>query len=212
MVSEKEQSREMVFEYKVVPAPERGRKKRGIRRPDDRFAFAVQETINEMAQLGWEFLRAETLPHLERIGLTGRQTTQRSLLVFRRPVEEHSPTASLEATLREVEKPQRQQVAAVVELSEPAQELEPEADQTFVEQVENGVEERVAEPQPSPRQPKENMRPSTIDASSFPEPEAPSVPPVEGTAIYTKSEPRESKSGALSALPAALRNRASQSR
>lgn len=73
------------FEYKVVPAPTKGRKARGLRRPEEKFAHSIEEIMNEMAGDGWEYQRSETLPHEERTGLTGTSTTFRSLLVFRRP-------------------------------------------------------------------------------------------------------------------------------
>lgn len=72
------------FEYKVVPAPTKGQKARGLRRPEEKFAFSIQEIMNEMALDGWEYQRSETLPHEERTGLTGVSTTFRSVLVFRR--------------------------------------------------------------------------------------------------------------------------------
>ena len=42
--------------------------------------------MNEMGANGWEYQRAETLPSVERTGLTGSTTEWRNLLVFRRPV------------------------------------------------------------------------------------------------------------------------------
>jgi len=73
-----------LFEYKVVPAPTKGRKARGVKRSEDKFALSVQDVMNEMAADGWEYQRSETLPHEERSGLTGKTTTFRSVLVFRR--------------------------------------------------------------------------------------------------------------------------------
>lgn len=75
----------MLFEYKVVPAPERGKKSRGARSAPDRFAGTLESLMNELAQEGWEYHRAETLPSEERSGLTGRTTVYRNLLIFRRP-------------------------------------------------------------------------------------------------------------------------------
>ena len=40
--------------------------------------------MNEMAAEGWEYLRAETLPSVERSGLTATTTQWRNVLVFRR--------------------------------------------------------------------------------------------------------------------------------
>lgn len=72
------------WEYKVVPAPSKGLKARGIKGPEGRFANALENVMNEMAAEGWEFLRAETLPSEERSGLTSSTTTFRSVMVFRR--------------------------------------------------------------------------------------------------------------------------------
>ncbi|MCB1339147.1 MAG: DUF4177 domain-containing protein [Maritimibacter sp.] len=74
----------MTFEYKVVPAPTRGRKAKGVKTPADRFAHALEEVINELAAEGWEYIRTDTLPAQERTGLTGRTTVYQNMLVFRR--------------------------------------------------------------------------------------------------------------------------------
>ncbi|WP_412070680.1 DUF4177 domain-containing protein [Pseudooceanicola nanhaiensis] len=75
----------MRFEYKVVPAPSRGQKAKGVKTPESRFAHALEQVMNDMAAEGWEYLRAETLPSEERSGLTSTTTTYRHVLVFRRP-------------------------------------------------------------------------------------------------------------------------------
>lgn len=77
----------MTFEYKVVPAPTRGRRVKGVKTPADRFARAVEDVINDLAEDGWEYMRTDTLPAEERQGLTGRTTVYQNLLVFRRAVE-----------------------------------------------------------------------------------------------------------------------------
>lgn len=74
----------MIYEYKVIPAPARGQKGKGIKGAEGRFANALELQMNALATEGWEFLRAETLPNEERSGLTGTQTTYRSVMVFRR--------------------------------------------------------------------------------------------------------------------------------
>lgn len=73
-------------EYKVVPAPQKGTKGPGLRTPEARFANALSAVINEMAADGWRYLRAETLPAIERQGLTGRNTVFHNILVFERPL------------------------------------------------------------------------------------------------------------------------------
>ncbi|MEC3861917.1 DUF4177 domain-containing protein [Mesobacterium sp. TK19101] len=73
-----------VYEYKVVPAPAKGEKARGVKGAEARFAYALERVMNEMAEGGWEFQRSETLPAEERTGLTQTTTQWRNLLVFRR--------------------------------------------------------------------------------------------------------------------------------
>ncbi|XDA99467.1 DUF4177 domain-containing protein [Sulfitobacter sp. LCG007] len=73
------------FEYRVVPAPSKGLKAKGARTPEARFSFALEDLMNRMAADGWEYQRAETLPSLERSGLTSTTTEWRNVLVFRRP-------------------------------------------------------------------------------------------------------------------------------
>lgn len=75
------------YEYKVVPAPSRGTKAKGVRSPEGRFAVSIETVLNEMGAQGWEYLRAELLPSEERSGLTGSTTNWRNVLVFRRPLD-----------------------------------------------------------------------------------------------------------------------------
>ena len=80
-----------VYEYRVVPAPTRGRKARGVKRPEMKFSLALQDLMNSLAAEGWEYQRAETLPSVERQGLTSTTTEWRNVLVFRRPKETEKP-------------------------------------------------------------------------------------------------------------------------
>ncbi len=75
------------FEYKVVPAPKKGKRGKGLRTPEQKFAHAVQVLMNEMGADGWQYQRSDTLPSEERQGLTGRTKVFRTLLVFRRQVK-----------------------------------------------------------------------------------------------------------------------------
>ncbi|MGB7316412.1 MAG: DUF4177 domain-containing protein [Planktotalea sp.] len=75
------------FEYKVIPAPLRGLKGKGVKGNDGKFAHALEQVMNDMGRDGWEYQRAETLPSEERAGLTSKTTTFRNVLVFRRPVQ-----------------------------------------------------------------------------------------------------------------------------
>ena len=74
----------MSYEYKVIPAPARGLKAKGLKSPEDRFANALQTAMNEQAASGWEYLRADTLPSEQREGLISKTTVFQNMLVFRR--------------------------------------------------------------------------------------------------------------------------------
>jgi hypothetical protein len=75
------------FEYKVIPAPKRGEKARGVKTTEDRFAYALTQLMNQYGAEGWDYVRADALPCEERVGLTGTKTTFQNVLVFRRVVE-----------------------------------------------------------------------------------------------------------------------------
>jgi len=72
------------FEYKAVPAPNTGTKAKGVKTTEDRFSLSLSNLLNEMAEDGWEYVRAETLPCTERKGFTGTQQTYQNVLIFRR--------------------------------------------------------------------------------------------------------------------------------
>ena len=80
------------YDYKVVPAPRRAKKMRGIRGAEELFAHTLTDAINEVARQGWEYVRAERLPAEAprgwfRSGAAGEQT----VLVFRRAREGMGP-------------------------------------------------------------------------------------------------------------------------
>ncbi len=80
------------FDYKVVPAPHRAKKVRGISGADDLFALTLTDAINEVARQGWEYVRAETMTAEAPGGFLRRATaSERTMLVFRRPREQLSP-------------------------------------------------------------------------------------------------------------------------
>lgn len=88
------------FEYKVVPAPRKGLKGKGIKGGEARFANALQVLMNRMGAEGWEYQRADALPVEERQGLTGKTTSFQHMLVFRRPLArtaaDEAPAALIE--------------------------------------------------------------------------------------------------------------------
>ena len=87
-----------IYEYKVIPAPRRGQKAKGVKSPEARFAHALQEAMNAEAAEGWEYLRADTLPCDERSGLTSTVTHYRNMLVFRRALDAGEDAAAIAAT------------------------------------------------------------------------------------------------------------------
>lgn len=73
------------FEYKVIPAPRKPEKVKGVRANDIRFAVTITNTINTLGEDGWEYLRAESLPVDEKSSMMGKPVERyQSLLVFRR--------------------------------------------------------------------------------------------------------------------------------
>ncbi|MFV0513377.1 MAG: DUF4177 domain-containing protein [Jhaorihella sp.] len=75
------------YEYKVVPAPTKGQKAKGVKTPEGRFAHTLEAELNRLGAQGWEYCRAELLPSEERAGLTGSAVHWRNVLVFRRALE-----------------------------------------------------------------------------------------------------------------------------
>jgi len=74
----------MSYEYKVIPAPTRGLKAKGVKTAEDRFANALETEMNALAAKGWEYLRTDTLPSEQREGLMSKTTVYQNMLVFRR--------------------------------------------------------------------------------------------------------------------------------
>ncbi|WP_022703871.1 hypothetical protein [Pseudorhodobacter ferrugineus] len=72
------------YEYQVIAAPKKGEKAKAAKTTADRFAHALTGLMNKMGADGWEYLRADTLPCDERVGLTGTKTQFQNMLVFRR--------------------------------------------------------------------------------------------------------------------------------
>ncbi|MCG7625299.1 DUF4177 domain-containing protein [Epibacterium sp. Ofav1-8] len=133
------------YEYKVVPAPNRGKKARGVKTPEARFANGIEGMLNEMAAQGWEFQRAEMLPSEERSGLTGTKTTWRNILVFRRAlaapgVAEPTPVAAADPTPA---------ADATAEAAAPAATSEPDA-QRIAETPRVSLPDAQHAPEPAP--------------------------------------------------------------
>jgi len=119
------------FEYKAIPAPKRGEKAKGAKTTADRFAAALTTLMNDMGRDGWDYLRADTLPCEERVGLTGKATHFQNMLVFRRALSQAvaalpAPTAGLAAPVPELEpEPELVRPAPLVLHPQPAQGASP---------------------------------------------------------------------------------------
>ncbi|MTI01799.1 DUF4177 domain-containing protein [Roseibium sp. RKSG952] len=108
------------YEYKVVPAPQKGTKAKGVKTPEGRFANSIEQLLNQMGKDGWEYQRAELLPSEERTGLTGSATNWRNVLVFRRAVETDIDAASVATPAAEDEAPLAQPIPGPEEVKAPA--------------------------------------------------------------------------------------------
>ncbi len=76
-----------IYEYRVVPAPKRSKRIKGVKGTAGRFAAILMETMNEQAVEGWEYLRSDSLPVEEKPGLLkSRVETYQTVLVFRREI------------------------------------------------------------------------------------------------------------------------------
>jgi hypothetical protein len=80
------------YDYKVVPAPKRAKRVKGVHSAEDLFALTLTEAINEVARQGWEYVRAEHLPaEASRGWFRAPAAGEQTVLVFRRPREALGP-------------------------------------------------------------------------------------------------------------------------
>lgn len=118
------------FEYKVVPAPTKGLKAKGVKSAEDRFAHTLETLMNSLGAEGWEYQRADTPPAQERAGLTGSQTVWRHVLVFRRAAvaaQEGATDAAVPEPLKLEDKTKAAEAAKAPDPAPDAQ-SDPEAD------------------------------------------------------------------------------------
>ena len=82
----------MHYEYKVVPAPKRAKRVRGVKGAEELFALTLTDAINEVARQGWEYVRAEHLSAEAPGGwFRGGTSGEQAVLVFRRDREALGP-------------------------------------------------------------------------------------------------------------------------
>jgi hypothetical protein len=109
------------FEYKVVPAPKKPGKIRGVKGTDNKFAAQLAQLMNEFGAEGWEYQRTDTLPCEERKGLTGRVTTFQNMLVFRRALPDAVAVLPIEEVVTEQATPLADPAPAPVQDAMPVQ-------------------------------------------------------------------------------------------
>lgn len=106
------------YEYRVIPAPRRGEKARGVKTTEERFALALTQVMNKLGLEGWEYQRCDTLPVDERVGLTGSKTTYQNMLVFRRAVAERECESIATMDRPTLERPAMERPMLVADRSE----------------------------------------------------------------------------------------------
>lgn len=73
-----------MYEYKVVPAPIRATRAKGLKTTADRFSHALAERINAEAAGGWQFQRIETLACEDRGRLWRSKSSAQTVMIFAR--------------------------------------------------------------------------------------------------------------------------------
>jgi hypothetical protein len=80
------------YDYKVIPAPKRAKRVKGVHGTEDLFALTLTEAINEVARQGWEYVLAEHLPaEAPRGWFRAPAAGEQTVLVFRRARESAGP-------------------------------------------------------------------------------------------------------------------------
>lgn len=72
------------YEYRVIPAPRKGEKAKGLKTPEARMAQAMETRLNALGEDGWEYMRSDVVPMEERAGLTSKNISYHTVLIFRR--------------------------------------------------------------------------------------------------------------------------------
>ena len=124
------------FEYKVIPAPKKPTRARGVRSTEERFAHSLMVAMNELGQDGWEYIRSDTLPVEVRNGITSKALDYQSVLVFRRAlIADVVDSPEQDSTETETADP----IAAVITAPEPVV-MSDHIAETPDEDTEEGVE------------------------------------------------------------------------
>lgn len=95
------------YDYKVVPAPRRARKVKGVKNADELIAMTLADAINEVARQGWEYVRTESLVAEGPAGWFRRATAaDHTVMVFRRAREVVGPRIAAVAGPEPAREPQ----------------------------------------------------------------------------------------------------------
>lgn len=151
------------YEYKVVPAPTKGLKAKGLKTPEARFSNALQALMNTLGGDGWEYQRAETLPSVERSGLTSSTTEWRHVLVFRRALETQSETFTPEL----LPAPVAVEIPKEPEPETPKKTEVPEADKPAEDAPEKSEDKALDAPDEQPEKPVDNGVEDTDDVAGI---------------------------------------------
>jgi len=133
------------FEYKVVPAPTRGIKAKGVRGTDARFAAALMEVMNELGAEGWQYQRSDTLPCDSRSAMGKKSTQYLNMLVFAREIADDSAPTIEETEAELPDTPVLRRLKAPVATETTAQDDEPSAEDLADKAMETVAEETPAE-------------------------------------------------------------------
>ncbi len=133
------------FEYKVVPAPTRGIKAKGVRGTDARFAAALMEVMNELGAEGWQYQRSDTLPCDSRSAMGKKSTQYLNMLVFAREIADDSAPAVEEAETELPDTPVLRRLKAPVAAETTAQDDELSSEDLADEAMEPAADETPAE-------------------------------------------------------------------
>lgn len=134
-----------MYEYKVVPAPVRATKVKGLKTTAQRFSHALAEHMNAEAAGGWQFQRTETLACEERSAMGRVKTTMQTVMVYARAVGAVRPDAS--AALAAAQEGEAQYYDDEAGYAEPQYAEPPHAEPHYAEPE---YEEPAYEPAPQP--------------------------------------------------------------
>jgi hypothetical protein len=95
----------MDYEYRVIPAPRRLKRIKGVSSTAELFAATLTETINAEARGGWEYVRSESLAAEEPGGWLRRgAVVEETMMIFRRPRRQAFPEPAPEQHDPEVQR------------------------------------------------------------------------------------------------------------